>query len=76
MHVVAFGRRSLVRLLTATGFEVMSVMNSGLAGAPDGRAGRALGAAVQGVASVAAAVSRGRWLLGPSLEVYARRRPR
>ena len=76
MHVVAFGRRSLVRLLTATGFEVMSVMNSGLAGAPDGRAGRALGAALQGVASVAAAVSRGRWLLGPSLEVYARRRPR
>ncbi|HEY3101717.1 MAG TPA: glycosyltransferase [Methylomirabilota bacterium] len=76
LHVVAFGRRALVRLLTATGFEVMSVMNSGLAGAPRGLAGRALGAAVQGLASAAAAVSHGRWLLGPSLEVYARRRPR
>ena len=76
MHVVAFGRRALVRLLSATGFEVVSVTNSGLAGAPSGRAGRALGAAVQGLASIAAAVSRGRWLLGPSLEVYARRRQR
>jgi SAM-dependent methyltransferase len=76
LHVVAFGRRALVRLLTAAGFDVVHVANSGLAGAPGGRAGRALGVAVQTLAAVAAKASRGRWLLGPSLEVYARRRPR
>jgi hypothetical protein len=29
---------------------------------------------VETLAALAAAASRGRWLLGPSLEVYARRR--
>jgi SAM-dependent methyltransferase len=74
LHVFAFGRRALVRLLGGTGFEVVRVMNSGLAGAPAGRAGRVLGGAVEALAAVAARVSRGRWLLGPSLEVYARRK--
>jgi SAM-dependent methyltransferase len=74
LHVFAFGRGALVRLLAGTGFEVVDVINSDLAGAPGGRAGRALGAAVQTLAALAAAASGGRWLLGPSLEVYARRR--
>src|SRR5216117_3428544 len=73
LHVFAFGRGALVRLLTGTGFEVLRVSNSGLAGPPSGRAGRALGSAVQTLAALTAAASRGRWLLGPSLEVYARR---
>jgi len=75
LHVYAFGRRALVRLLTGAGFDVLHVINSGLAGVPDGRAGRALGAAVERLSAAVAAASRGRWLLGPSLEVYARRRP-
>jgi glycosyltransferase involved in cell wall biosynthesis/SAM-dependent methyltransferase len=74
LHVFAFGRLALVRLLTGAGFDVVDVINSDLAGAPGGRAGRALGAAVQTLAALAAAASRGRWLLGPSLEIYARRR--
>ena len=73
LHVFAFGRRALVRLLTGAGFDVVRVINSGLAGTPGGRAGRALGSAVQTLAALMAAASRGRWLLGPSLEVYARR---
>jgi len=75
LHLYAFGRRALVRLLTGAGFDVLHVINSGLAGAPDGRAGRALGVAVERLSAAVAAASRGRWLLGPSLEVYARRRP-
>lgn len=75
MHVFAFGRRSLVRLLSGAGFEVVRVANSDVAGAPAGRAGRALAWGVGAVSGAAAALSRGRWLLGPSLEVYARRRP-
>jgi hypothetical protein len=74
LHVFAFGRRALLRLVAGAGFDDVRVLNSGLAGAPEGRAGRALGAVVAGIAAAAAAVSRGRWLLGPSLEVYARRR--
>ena len=74
VHVFAFGRGALVRLLTGAGFDVVDVINSDLAGAPGGGAGRALGAAVRTLAALAAAASRGRWLLGPSLEVYAKRR--
>ena len=74
LHVFGFGRRALMRLVSGAGFDVVDVINSGLAGVPDGRAGRALGAVVERVSAAAAAVSRGRWLLGPSLEVYARRR--
>ena len=73
LHVFAFGRRALLRLLTGAGFEVLSVMNSGLAGRPGGRVGRVLAAAVGVLAGAAATLSRGRWLLGPSLEIYARR---
>jgi SAM-dependent methyltransferase len=75
LHVFAFGRRALLRLLSAAGFEVVRVVNSEIAGAPPGRLGRALARGVRLVSGVAAALSRGRWLLGPSLEVYARRRP-
>ena len=75
LHVFAFGRRALLRLLSAAGFDVVRVVNSEIAGAPAGRLGRVLAGSVRLVSSVAAALSRGRWLLGPSLEVYARRRP-
>ena len=75
MHVFAFGRRALVRLLSGTGFDVVRVVNSSMTGAPAGRRGRVLARSVGLVSAVLAAVSRGRWLLGPSLEVYARRRP-
>ena len=74
LHVFAFGRGALMRLLTGAGFDLVRVMNSGLAGVPAGRAGRVLGRAVETLAAVVARASRGRWLVGPSLEVYARRR--
>jgi glycosyltransferase involved in cell wall biosynthesis/SAM-dependent methyltransferase len=74
LHVFAFGRRALVRLLTRSGFDVLRVVNSGLAGTPAGAVGHTLGGAVESLAAFAAAVSRGRWLLGPSLEAYACRR--
>src|SRR5690349_15723462 len=76
LHVLAFGRRALVRLVTGAGFDVVRIANSGLAGAPGGAAGHALGRAVEILAALAATASRGRWLLGPSLEVYARKPPR
>jgi hypothetical protein len=74
LHVFAFGRRGLVRLLERAGFDVVRALNSGLAGAPAGPRGAALAAGVRVAAAAAAAVSGGRWLLGPSLELYARRR--
>ena len=74
LHVVAFGRRALVRLLVNAGFDVVRVINSELAGAPAGRFGRMLAAVVQTFATVTSVLSRNQWLLGPSLEVYARRR--
>src|SRR5213076_1984256 len=54
VHVFAFGRGALVRLLTGAGFDVVDVINSDLAGAPGGGAGRALGAAVRTLAALAA----------------------
>jgi glycosyltransferase involved in cell wall biosynthesis/SAM-dependent methyltransferase len=75
VHVFSFGRRALVRVVSDAGFDVVHVMNSGLAGAPDGRVGRALGALVERLSAAVATVSGGRWLIGPSLEVYATRRP-
>ena len=75
LHLFAFGRRALVRLVSRAGFDVVRVVNSGLAGTPAGRVGRVLGWTVATAAAIVATASRGRWLLGPSLEVYARRRP-
>ncbi|HEV8472135.1 MAG TPA: glycosyltransferase [Methylomirabilota bacterium] len=74
LHVFSFGRRSLERLLARAGFDVLRVVNSDLAWAPSGAAGRLLEVAVRATAGAAAVVSRGRWLVGPSLEVYAYRR--
>jgi SAM-dependent methyltransferase len=74
LHVFFFGERALRRLLTRAGFDVLRVANSDLAWEGAGAASRALQGIVRGAAGAAAAVSRGHWLVGPSLEAYARRR--
>ncbi len=81
LHVFAFGPAALRRLVERGGFEVVETVNSALAGpAPrPGSGAAALGlAAVRaltgGAATVVSALSGGRWLVGPSIEVYARRR--
>lgn len=81
LHLFAFGPRGLARLSERAGFEVLGIRNSPLvAGAPgDVVIPRALAqltrAAVAVVSRVAVAASRGRWLVGPSIELYARKRP-
>jgi glycosyltransferase involved in cell wall biosynthesis/SAM-dependent methyltransferase len=68
LHLFSFGPDALRRLVEARGFEVLSVVNSELAGPAVPRA----------LASAAAravhALSGGRWVIGPSVELYARRR--
>ena len=68
LHLFSFGPGALRRLVEARGFEVLSVVNSDLAGPAPSRA----------LASTAAravhALTGGRWVLGPSIELYARRR--
>jgi hypothetical protein len=63
------------------GFEVLVIRRSGLAGCargangwPSGTGRRLLRGLTAGAAAAAAAVSAGRWVLGPSIELYARRR--
>jgi len=79
LHLFAFGPAALRRLVEAAGFEVLATLNSGLAHstpAPGGVAGaaRALLRTVTATAAGAAHVLSGRrWVLGPSLELYARR---
>jgi glycosyltransferase involved in cell wall biosynthesis/SAM-dependent methyltransferase len=68
LHVHALGPRALRRIVERAGFEVIAMRNS--PAARDTRAGRA----VRGIAAAVAAVSGGRWLLGPSIEVHGRRR--
>jgi len=68
LHLFAFGPRALRRLVERGGFEVVAVLNSELGGRAPARA----------VATAAAgaldALSGGRWLVAPSIELYARRR--
>jgi glycosyltransferase involved in cell wall biosynthesis/SAM-dependent methyltransferase len=72
LHLFAFGPAALRRLVEGSGFEVVATLNSGLAaGAPGRGLLRALTAAAAGAAH---ALSGRRWLIGPSLELYARRR--
>jgi len=77
LHVFAFGPRALRRLVERAGFDVVETANSALASPGSPRAGLAA-AAVRALtragAGVVSALSGGRWLAGPSIEVYARRR--
>ena len=81
LRVFAFGRRALRRLAERAGFEVLEVVNSALASpAPDSAASgvteaarRTLRAVTRGGAAAVSLVSGGRWLVGPSIEIYARR---
>ncbi len=82
LHLFAFGPTALRRLVERAGFEVLQTLNSGLASlapAPARSAwtttGRRLLRAVTAAAAGAAHVLSGRrWVIGPSIELYARRR--
>lgn len=75
LHLYAFTTRGLCRLVERSGFEVLGVRNSMLVGdAVTGSWTRGvLRALVRGGARVAAGLSGGRWLVGPSIELTARR---
>jgi N-acetylglutamate synthase/N-acetylornithine aminotransferase len=83
VHHYAFTPSGLRRLVERAGFEVLEIANSVPASREPvaktatadtlphwGRATIAAGAAA------VAELSRDRWLLGPSVELYARKRPR
>jgi len=82
LHVFAFGPRALRRLVERAGFDVVDTLNSALASPAPGRAASAPAALARASvralawtgAAVVAAVSAGHWLIGPSIEIYARRR--
>ena len=82
LHVFAFGPRALRRLVEGAGFEVLATLSSGLASPAPGlarsgwaAAGRRLLRGVTAAATGAAhALSGRRWVIGPSIELYARRR--
>lgn len=84
LHLFAFSPHALRRLVERAGFDVVALRNSELAAAaPDDAATRQGSTArrlvrrlTAGLAGAAYAVSGGRWLVGPSIEVYARRRER
>jgi glycosyltransferase involved in cell wall biosynthesis/SAM-dependent methyltransferase len=83
LHVFAFGPAALRRLVERHDFEVVSVLNSGLVSPAPGPArpgwmtsGRALLRRVTAIAAgTAYALSGRRLIVGPSIELYARRRP-
>jgi glycosyltransferase involved in cell wall biosynthesis/SAM-dependent methyltransferase len=82
LHLFAFPPGAVRRLVERAGFDVVGLRNSTLAAAAPadaitrpGQAARGLlRRLTAGVAGTASAVSGGRWLVGPSIEVYARRR--
>ena len=82
LHVFAFGPRALRRLVERAGFDVVDTLNSALASPAPGRAASAPAALARASvralartgAAVVAAVSARHWLIGPSIEIYARRR--
>ena len=71
------------RLVEGAGFEVLATLNSGLASPAPGPARTGWGAAGRRLlrdittagAGVVHALSGRRWVIGPSIELYARRRP-
>jgi glycosyltransferase involved in cell wall biosynthesis/SAM-dependent methyltransferase len=81
LHLFAFGPTALRRLVERAGFEVLDTLSSGLASPAPGPArsgwtstGRRLLRAVTAAAAGAAhALSGRRWVIGPSIELYARR---
>jgi SAM-dependent methyltransferase len=83
LHLFAFGPAALRRLVESSGFEVVAARNSGLAACPPGAARGGLGDLVRRVlrgvtaaaAGAAQVVSGRRWLIAPSIELYALRRP-
>jgi SAM-dependent methyltransferase len=80
LHIFAFGPRALGRLVESCGFEVLATRSSGLAagGARGGLPGAGRGllrAVTAGAAGIAEKISGGRWVIAPSIELYARRRP-
>ena len=82
LHLFALSPGAVRRLVERAGFDVVTLRNSTLAAAaPDaaatrrGNAGRRiLRRLTAALAGTARAVTAGRWLVGPSIEVYARRR--
>jgi glycosyltransferase involved in cell wall biosynthesis/SAM-dependent methyltransferase len=80
LHLFAFGPAALRRLVEAHGLRVVATLNSGLASpAPEGAAGGAelarglLRGLTATLAGTVHALSGRRWLIGPSIELYARR---
>jgi glycosyltransferase involved in cell wall biosynthesis/SAM-dependent methyltransferase len=84
LHLFALSPGAVRRLVERAGFDVVTMRNSTLAAAaPDdaatrrGNAGRRiLRRLTAALAGTARTVTAGRWLVGPSIEVYARRRGR
>jgi SAM-dependent methyltransferase len=82
LHLFAFGPTALRRLVEGCGFEVLETVSSGLAACGPSSAADGLGAAARwllravtaGAAAAAQALSGRRWVIGPSIELYARRR--
>jgi len=81
LHVFAFTADGLRRLVEAAGFDVLGVRNSPLvadgpawADAAPRRIPRWLRGLFAFSAAAAARLTAGRWLLAPSIELYARRR--
>jgi len=82
LHVFAFGPRALRRLAERAGFAHVTIVNSTLASPGPGRAASRMSgvarSAVRALAAsggaLAAVLSRGRWRIAPSIELFARRR--
>ncbi len=81
LHLFAFTPTSLRRLVTRVGFRVLTMQNSPLAAEgvrpADGRLGnfglQALRTFIVGIGGGARVLSAGRWLVRPSIELYAER---
>jgi glycosyltransferase involved in cell wall biosynthesis/SAM-dependent methyltransferase len=67
LHLFSFGPVALRRLVESGGFEVLALVNSELAGP------RLLRPIASATAAAVHALSGRRWVIGPSIELYARR---
>jgi glycosyltransferase involved in cell wall biosynthesis/SAM-dependent methyltransferase len=82
LHLFAFGPLALRRLVERAGFQVLATRSSRLASpaadpartGPAAAARRLLRAMTAAVAGAVHALSGRRWVVGPSIELYARRR--
>ncbi len=70
LHHFAFAAPGIRQLVARAGFTILDLRNSRLAG---GGAHRWWRVPVAAVAAAAALASAGRWLVGPSIELYARK---